>query len=98
MIVTLTEARNHLRIISTAEDDQITLFIEAAETHIANFLNADVPGLSDSPPAVPAPIKAAALLIVGDLFDNRSAQVEKPLSENRAVVALLMPYRQEMGI
>lgn len=42
---------------------------------------------------VPQAIKQAILLVVGDLFENREAQAEKALAENRTVIALLAPYR-----
>ncbi len=41
---------------------------------------------------VPADIKAAILLRVGDLYRNREAQTGSPLIENRAVCALLDPH------
>lgn len=43
--------------------------------------------------AVPASIKAAILLLTGDLFENREAQGEKVLSVNETVRRLLLPYR-----
>jgi uncharacterized phiE125 gp8 family phage protein len=44
---------------------------------------------------VPAPIKSALLLIVGDLFENREAQtVGAPISTNPTVDALLWAYRR----
>jgi len=42
--------------------------------------------------ATPEPIRAAILLLVGDLYENREAQGQ-PLHENRAVHRLLWPYR-----
>lgn len=41
---------------------------------------------------VPAPIKSAILLMVGDLYANREAQGE-PLTKNPAVERLLFPYK-----
>jgi uncharacterized phiE125 gp8 family phage protein len=46
--------------------------------------------------AVPQPLKAAILLVLGDLYANREAQVPgaaMQLSANPAVEALLAPYR-----
>jgi uncharacterized phiE125 gp8 family phage protein len=44
--------------------------------------------------AVPAPLKAALLLVLGDLFTNREAQISGPgLNANLAVSRLLGPYR-----
>lgn len=43
--------------------------------------------------SVPADLRAAILLILGDLFENRQAQQEAALVENRTVDALLWPHR-----
>lgn len=47
---------------------------------------------------VPAPIKAAMLMIVGHLYEHRESVVDKQLSEvPRSVDSLLMPYRRTWG-
>lgn len=44
--------------------------------------------------AVPAPLVAAALLMVGDLYANREAQVTgETVMENKTVLRLVRPYR-----
>jgi uncharacterized phiE125 gp8 family phage protein len=43
--------------------------------------------------AIPSPISAAMLLIIGDLFSNRDAKVQANIVENPAVDMLLAPYR-----
>ncbi len=48
----------------------------------------------DSAALVPAPIRQAALLLIGDAYDNRAAIVEgRIISENPAVERLIAPYR-----
>lgn len=42
---------------------------------------------------VPAALRAAMLLIVGELYENREATTARPLTENPAVKRLLDPYR-----
>lgn len=44
--------------------------------------------------AVPASLKAAILLIVGDLYANRTKQQDVELFDNRAVSRLLFPYKR----
>lgn len=43
--------------------------------------------------AVPAPLRAAVLLITGSMYENREADVVKALSDNPTVARLLSPYR-----
>lgn len=43
--------------------------------------------------AVPAALRAAILLVLGELYENREASAAKPLSEIPAVRRLLDPYR-----
>jgi uncharacterized phiE125 gp8 family phage protein len=43
---------------------------------------------------VPAPIRSAALLVVGDLHRTREGQVSDRMKDNPAVMMLLAPYRR----
>jgi uncharacterized phiE125 gp8 family phage protein len=43
--------------------------------------------------AVPAALRAAILLVLGELYENREASAAKPLSDVPAVRRLLDPYR-----
>lgn len=99
MIVTLDEAKKHLRADPSGDDDTlITLYIEAAEDYIRNYLNAEIPGDEHSPPEYPAAIKAAALLLIGGMYENRESHGEKDIKENPAVTSLLHPYREGLGV
>jgi uncharacterized phiE125 gp8 family phage protein len=42
---------------------------------------------------VPAPLKAAVLLLVGDMYANREAKQATDLGDNPTVARLLFPYR-----
>ena len=42
---------------------------------------------------VPADLRNAILLLVGDLFENRQGQQKETLADNPAVASLLWPYR-----
>lgn len=48
--------------------------------------------------ALPKTIKIAMLMQIADMYENREAQAEKPLSANQTLVNLLAPYRLEQGI
>lgn len=85
--VTLQDAKDHLRVIGSEEDAYITQLIDAAEGHVADYLGEQLPT------PMPAPIRAAVLLLVGDLFEHRERQGERMLYENSAFALLLNPYR-----
>ena len=95
-IVTLAEAKLHLRASTYVdspdpEDTLITLYMNAADDHIRNYLDREIiPNKSA--------IKAAALLIIADLYENREGAGEKEIKENPAVVRLLFPYRRNLGV
>ncbi|WP_374289587.1 head-tail connector protein [Pseudomonas fluvialis] len=89
-MVTLEEAKNHLRIelTETEDDAAITTMIDAATAHILEYLHTGIiiP--------TPAPLKAAVLLLVADLYQNRERQtVGQALFINRTFEMLLQPYR-----
>ena len=90
-IITLSQAKTHLRVSTTDEDDYILMFIYAAHDYVRNFINQAIPT-----PA-PAAIKSAILLIVGDMYENREAQSDKEIYSNPAVDRLLYPYRVNIG-
>lgn len=97
-ILTLAEAKIHLRVDQSTEDTTIQIYIDAATEYVENFLNRQVPGMNESPQYIPSSIKSAALLIVGDLYENREGAGEKDIKENPAVMRLLYPYRVGIGI
>lgn len=53
---------------------------------------------SGSPVNLPKTIRTAILMQVADLYNNREAYVERPLSANPTLERLLSPYRLEMGV
>ena len=85
--VTVDEAKLHMRVDHDAEDEYIEGLILAAETHIGMYLGDDLPD------PMPAPVKAAVLLLVGDLYENRERQGDRTLTEGTAYTLLLAPYR-----
>jgi len=109
MLVTLQEASDHLRRDTDADDDDLTLKIHAASGAVLNYLKSASPYEIDSNgdpvedssgPVVRFEVKAAVLLMLGELYKNREAEQagEVPTQWGygylpRPVVALLYPLR-----
>lgn len=51
-------------------------------------------GYGATPESVPAPIRTAILMIVGDLYKNREAQVSERMRDNPFLAMTLAPYRR----
>lgn len=86
-MMNLLDIKAHLRVTNTAEDGVIQSYWDAAEGHVAEYLGDDLPD------PMPEPIQAAVLLLVGDLYLNRTRQADRVLHENSAYALLLNPYR-----
>lgn len=98
-IVTLAEAKLHLRVDQDTEDSVITIYMAAAEEYIEKYINRTIPNKNLPAGSVPAPIRAACLLLIGDMYQNREAQVvAATIAENPAMFRLLQPYRVNIGI
>ena len=85
-MITLDETKLHLRVDQDAEDSLLLALIDAAETAILDYLNTE-----ELPSA--APVHAAALMLVGALYENREAVTDRPLVDNKLYDRLLAPYR-----
>lgn len=60
--------------------------------------NVKVSLIPDKDYGTPPSVKQAILMLVSDMYENRSAQSIMQIYENRAAHALLMPYRVRMGV
>ena len=89
-MLTLEEVKRHCRIDHNDEDPLLLALIDTAIAACADYLNMDA---ADLVVAVPAPVKSAALLLVGALYENRESMGERPFHKNPAFEALLNPYR-----
>lgn len=68
-LVTLIEAKQHLRVLSSDEDDLITAQAEAASDIVTDYIDrAELVWTADT---VPPLVKAAVLLVLGSLFHER---------------------------
>ena len=100
-VLTLDEIKAHLRLDGSAEDAQLTLLGEAAEDYATQYLGRSLPWLDDegAPVPVPASVRAALLLVIGDLYENREgAFVGVSRVDNPTVLRLLTPYRVGLGV
>ena len=100
-VLTLDEIKAHLRLDGSEDDAQLTLLSEAAEDYAAQYLGRSLPWLDDlgAPVAVPASIRAALLLVIGDLYENREgAFVGVSRVDNPTVERLLHFYRVGLGV
>lgn len=70
-MITVAEVKTHLNIDSTftTDDTYITSLISVADAIVAKQLNVD--NLSTFGEVLPAPIKQAELLLIGNLYQNR---------------------------
>ena len=102
-MLTLEEIKDHLRLDQTdaSQNDYLTQIKDAAHDHIEQYLNRPVPWVdeNDAPVPVPASIKQAALLIIGDLYENREGKIIGISStDNPVVYHFLYRYRIGLGI
>lgn len=89
-MLTLAETKLHLRVDHNDEDALIGALMATATAACADFLNMEA---ADLVVAVPAPIRSAALLLVGALYEQRESQGDRPYNRNPTFEALLNPYR-----
>ena len=89
-MLTLQETKLHLRVDHSEEDALIEALMTTATAACADYLNMDA---ADLVVAVPAPVKSAALLLVGALYEQRESQGERAYNKNPAFEMLLAPYR-----
>ena len=111
-LISLEEAKKHLRVLHNHEDPLIQSFIDAAVDNVAMYIDRDLDGydlmpfeteLVNSVPTLTVPprlkpsLYAAALLICGDLYKNRESQTTNELKLNPTLERLMEPYRK-MGV
>ena len=89
-MLTLEEVKRHCRIDHNDEDALLLALIDTAIAACADYLNMPA---ADLVVAVPAPVKSAALLLIGTLYEQRESVGERPYNRNPTFEALLNPYR-----
>lgn len=89
-MVDLDKAKEFLRVDHDDEDSLIQDMIDSAVAYTLEYLNCEEKGGNE----YPAPVISAVLLMLGDLYENRTAQTPIQLFNNRSYERLLSPYRQ----
>jgi hypothetical protein len=112
-LVTLLQAKEHLRVDSNDEDGLIQTYLQAAEKLCVSFLNRNVyesdaamqtamldMEAGDHPMVVDDLIRSAVLLVAGHLYANREEVITGTIATRMPVGAeyLLMPHRKCMGV
>jgi hypothetical protein len=102
MFVTLTQAKQHLRIDDTDSDTDLTLKIAQAEAIITDYLKVDEALLAGSPPAWTAGspllwsdrdlavIQASVLLVLSALYDDEMNRTLGDYMATGGVIDLLL--------
>lgn len=91
-MLTLAEVKLHCRIDGDDEDALLESMIDAATAAVGDYINSPTP--LDA--TAPAPVKAAALLLVGSMYAFREDLIERPMHSNPTFARLLNPYRVQM--
>jgi uncharacterized phage protein (predicted DNA packaging) len=89
-LLTLAETKLHCRIDHDDEDALLGALIATATTAVGDYMNMDAEDVDDS---APPPVKSAALLLVGTLYEQRESQSDRPYNRNPAFEMLLAPYK-----
>lgn len=102
-VVTLNQVKNHLRLCPSDADENnhLELLIQAAVSHVSQYLDRPVPWMDKEgePVPVPADVQAAILLIIGDLYENREGVVVGTIvATNPTVQNLLHFHRVGFGV
>jgi hypothetical protein len=91
-LVTMPEAKDHLRITTTAQDSDLQLKIDEATAIVIDFLKQDAdPAWMHS--TVPLPVKAGILLMLTHLWEHRGDNMELDEKLWAALMNLLARFR-----
>lgn len=111
MLVSLQQAKDHLRMDHDDDDNDITLKVHAASGAVVNYLKSGADSFLDSsgepetdssgdPVGVPFEVQAAVLIMLGELYMNREAELQGEVAAQwgygylpQPVIALLYPLR-----
>ena len=107
MLVSLAQAKEHLRVDDADNDNDLTLKVHAASAAVLNYIRNGADVFTDSsgepivdsngnPIGIPYDVQAATLLMLGYLYKDRDGDPDKAYEMGylpRPVTALLYVYR-----
>jgi len=102
-VITLNQIKDHLRLEQddVSQDAHLEILNDAAEDYAEQYIGRSIPWQDSDGVEVPTPasVKAAILLLIGDLYEHREGQFVGVSSEvNPVVVNMLHFYRVGLGI
>lgn len=101
-LIPVEAIRRHLRIDENdvALDEELEQLLDAAVDYVSNYLGRPVPWSTETESEVfPPSVRAAILLVIGDLFENREgATAGVAIQENPSLHRLLHFYRVGLGV
>ena len=94
--ITLEQAKSHLRVTHEMDDSYIAALIPTSFRLIADDIDRELTDTICLKPTgeLSESLQHAALLIIGDLYQNREAQQTEQLHMNQALDRLLSKYRK----
>lgn len=95
-LVTIDEAKTHLRISINEDDDDLQIKINAASKMVLSHIGEDDSTYADYA-SVPADVKAATLVLVGRLDMDREGDVDGDGHLPPVVRALLSDYHDPVS-
>lgn len=105
--VTVEQAREHLEVIGTDQDAKIQRYIDAAEAYAAQYMGRDLqpwesPDSNSSSSVAAEPpedVRVAILMLVADLFENRTVGITgTTYAKNPAAENLMHFHRKGLGV
>lgn len=93
-LISLEQAKAHLRVVSSDEDDDIARKVEQASAVVLDYLKSQaVAGWSDGTVTVPGHVEAATMVMLTHLYENRGDDMAADEDAWKAVERLLMRSR-----
>ena len=110
--VTLAQAKQHLEVIHSADDEQIQQCIDAAESYAAQYMGRDgiydgqhwrdtgeaTSEASSEGQTVPSAVVMAILFLAADYYEHRTQTVVTTVHRPPAAESILHFYRIGLGV